>query len=393
MDYLILDTEATDKYPETAEVLEVAIIDHTGAVLLNERVRPVRAKSWPRAQEIHGIAPGDVLRAGVPTLAELNPRIADVIRGREVVIYNSAYDATILAEAFALGPPAAVHCAMLSFSEHPEVRTWNDYHGNWRWVGLASAAAHVGHFWQGQHHSALADCHAARDVWAWLTDPVERERLAAVKLQREAEAEIAWHVRDLTEPAQRAEQERLRRVGWAWERDHYPAMGVRYRSEYQYCDEARKSADAFALHLVGTTAQAWNRWGHLLQLPRHYRLADNVPAGLVRSHEVHLLPAAKRIKPAAVLVYGPDDSAPHEWLDVHPLYNKRSLRKGVHYVPILPGYEPWPEGHYSKTTLQKQFKLKPAEIEAMRPACLRVVRHGDRYENQYLLYAYTPPTA
>ena len=62
----------------------------------------------------------------------------------------------------------------------------------------------------------------------------------------------------------------------------------------------------------------------------------------------------------------------------------------MHYVPISSGYEPWPEGHYSKTTLERQFKLKPAAIAAMKPAFLRAVKHGSRYENQYLLYAYTP---
>ena len=392
-DFLVLDTEATDKYPDTAEVLSVAIIDHTGAVLLDTLVRPVRTKTWPRAQEIHGIAPKQVLRPEVPTLADLNQQIADLLRGREVVIYNASYDATILAEAFALGEPAAVHCAMLGFSEHPEVRVWNSYHGNYRWQSLATAADHVGHQWRGRAHGALADCYAARDVWAWLTDPAERARLEAAKVERREAKELARHVREVFAPLEQAEADRLQAVNQAWERAHYPIMGLsRYHAMGWAVSEfsAEKSADAFLLHLEGTTARAWNRYGEkLLRLPRYYELAD-LPSGCIKAGEVHLLPAAERLTPIGLLVQGSVGSAPQEWLGAARLFSKRQLRKGVHYVPISPGYDAWPEGHYSKTTLHKQFKLKLSDIEKMKPGYLRVVKRGSSYENEYLLYPYTP---
>jgi DNA polymerase-3 subunit epsilon len=394
MNCIFLDTETTGKDPHTAECLSVAIIDYAGTVLLDTLVRPVRTKAWPDAQAIHGITPAQALRPELPTLAELTPRIAELLRGREVVIYNAGYDTTTLAAAFAHGEPAAVHCAMLAFSEHPEVRVWNSHHGNYRWQSLATATDHVGHQWRGQAHGALADCYAARDVWAWLTDPAERARLQAEAAARREAKELAWHVRDVLAPIERAEQERLEKAGRAWERAHYPAMGVcERRNILPECLNAERSADVFCLAPLGTTARAWNRYGKLLKLPRYLRTQQPLPDKLTSGDEVYLLPGAKLPPPAGLLIYADKaDALPHEWLDAKPLYRKRSLRQGIHFVPHLPGYEPWPAGHYSKTTLQKQFKLKPAEIDAIRPAYLRVVKSGKYYENQYLLYPYTAPT-
>ena len=57
---LIFDTETTGIFPDSEEILELAAINGLGEVLFQERFKPEKKKSWPKAQAIHGIKPADV---------------------------------------------------------------------------------------------------------------------------------------------------------------------------------------------------------------------------------------------------------------------------------------------------------------------------------------------
>jgi DNA polymerase-3 subunit epsilon len=383
MSYLVLDTEATDKYPETAEVLSVSIIDNTGVVLLDTLVRPVRHTVWPAAQKIHGITPAQVLRPDLPTLEELNPVIADILRGRVVVIYSAVYDTTILREAFALGPPAEVHCAMLKYAQDEQVAWWDNYHGNWHWHSLVSAAAHVGHQWQGKAHGSLPDCFATRDVWAWCTDPEERARIDAAKEEAYLSREVEYYLARCE--MRQAEKDREHDLMLDLTNRHRlePLLGVSFVCPAYLRAEA--SADVFCQHLTGYAVRVWERYGeHRLGLPRYDAVNSRRPKHLVLAREVHLLPKKKTAQPAALYVYGYNEQNPGQWLDAHDLYDLGKLRKGIDYVPIYPTAD-YPEGHYSATALARQFKLKPAVIAKLRPAWLKSTKYLD-----YLLYQYPP---
>jgi DNA polymerase-3 subunit epsilon len=89
-----LDLETTGLYPPTDEVLEVAIIDHRGQVLLESLVKPEHTTAWPEAEAIHGITPADVEHA--PPLAVLRPQITRAVAGKQVVIYNADFDTGFL---------------------------------------------------------------------------------------------------------------------------------------------------------------------------------------------------------------------------------------------------------------------------------------------------------
>lgn len=61
------------------EVLQVAVVDGTGAVLMNEYCRPQRHTAWADAQKVNGIAPQDV--CGKPPFEALGAALAgDFIR-------------------------------------------------------------------------------------------------------------------------------------------------------------------------------------------------------------------------------------------------------------------------------------------------------------------------
>ena len=90
-DWVILDTETTGLH--NAETVEIAIVNHLGATLLNTLVKP----SIPIPADvvaIHGI--DDAMVADAPSFPEIYPQIVEVLEGKRVFIYNAAFDIKIL---------------------------------------------------------------------------------------------------------------------------------------------------------------------------------------------------------------------------------------------------------------------------------------------------------
>jgi hypothetical protein len=123
-----------------------------------------------------------------PTLDELMDRIAEIVNGNDLIIYNAGFDMGFLRGL----EPASVECCMLAFAE--EYGDWSEYHGNYRWQKLATAARYV-HFGDSPNHRALADTFACRAVWFYLTKPEERERVNRIRAEREAEIEAMDYLR------------------------------------------------------------------------------------------------------------------------------------------------------------------------------------------------------
>lgn len=149
---VILDTETTG-LDSDAEIVQVAVIDTAGAVLLDTLIRPTRPIP-PDATGIHGIT--DAMVADAPTFAELAPLLYSLIAGRRLVIYNASYDMRLLrqtavATKAAKWPALTADCAMNGYSEW--VGEWNARYGNYRWQRLP-----------GGDHSALGDCRATLAV-------------------------------------------------------------------------------------------------------------------------------------------------------------------------------------------------------------------------------------
>ena len=191
MDIVFLDSETTGIPAAEHEVLSVCLIDLAGRVLLDTLVRPVRHTSWPGAEAIHGISP-QLLKStpDLPTLQQLSPRIAALLHGRHLVIYNAGYDTVLLEEALQLGPPARIECLMEAFAAH--YCQLDPIRGGYKRQSLSRAAGHVLHDWPyGPAHSAKADCFAARAVWRYLNEPAERQHQAERLRGQEAMRSIA----------------------------------------------------------------------------------------------------------------------------------------------------------------------------------------------------------
>ncbi len=152
---IYLDTETTGISPSNGDaIVEVAIVDELGNILLNTLVNPLKPIPW-YATKVHGIT--NAMVANAPTLEELMPNVRKIIKKRDVVIYNATFDAPFFPGN--LREAAGIHCAMRRFSQVTGSKTWRK---------LDFAAQCAGHVWTGTAHRALADTHACRSVWRWI---------------------------------------------------------------------------------------------------------------------------------------------------------------------------------------------------------------------------------
>jgi DNA polymerase III epsilon subunit-like protein len=154
-DFLYLDTETTGLSPDRgARLVEIAIVDGKGRTVFDSLINP-GTRIPPEAANIHGIS--DAMVRSKPRFEEILPQLLKLVSGREVVIYNAAFDIQFFPNK--LSNAQRIHCAMKSFSQAV---------GQRRWVRLSDAAERVGHVWEGAAHRALADAQACRSVWEWL---------------------------------------------------------------------------------------------------------------------------------------------------------------------------------------------------------------------------------
>lgn len=165
---VIVDTETTDL---RGYLVQIAVIDMTGAVLLDTLVNP-QAPISLGAQRIHGLTVGAL--ADAPTFAQIADQVMTLLHGRTVVVYNAAFDREILTNEvwrltaarngiagerpMAAWPDAqrwisgcTWACAMEVWSQF--VGEWNPRYGNFRWQPLP-----------GGDHSAAGDAAATLSV-------------------------------------------------------------------------------------------------------------------------------------------------------------------------------------------------------------------------------------
>lgn len=159
-DFVILDTETTG-LGVFDQVVQVAVVDKTGAALLDTLVKPTRP--IPQiARGIHGIT--DEMVASAPTFGDIFDTLLLAIGGKRVAIYNKNFDTAMLHQSDQLyqleGNPgwaamdreswdalAVWEDVMIPYSNW--IGDWSDYHGNYRWQKLPDG-----------DHSALGDARA-----------------------------------------------------------------------------------------------------------------------------------------------------------------------------------------------------------------------------------------
>jgi len=161
-DVLLLDTETTGLHGN-AEIVQIAIIDCAGAVLLDTYVKPRQA--IPRdASAIHGIT--DVMVDSAPTFDQLAAQLRELLSGMTVVIYNADFDVRMLEQsAVARGIPYEIPIFAADYKDAMEmysqwVGQWSSYHHSYKWQPLPRG-----------DHSALGDCRACLNVLKMMAEP------------------------------------------------------------------------------------------------------------------------------------------------------------------------------------------------------------------------------
>ena len=151
---LILDTETTG-LDDTAEIVQIAIIDTSGTVLLDSLVLPTQfPATYHEAEAIHGIS--REMLANAPTMMQLWPQVLAILdHATNLVIYNRDFDLRLLMQSAPRNewraPHCATHCAMLHYAKF--VGQWSKHHKSFRWQPLF-----------GGDHTALGDCLATLNL-------------------------------------------------------------------------------------------------------------------------------------------------------------------------------------------------------------------------------------
>lgn len=151
-DRIFLDTETTGLDPNHDEILQLAIIDGDGNVLLNQKYKPDFISTWREAEQIHHISPKDV--AACPLIADDLPRIQAILDSAErVYAFNAPFDFAFLGE-------AGLH--LESKRGFDTMRLYaRKFHGR-DYIKLTQAARESHYSYH--PHDALADCLATLRV-------------------------------------------------------------------------------------------------------------------------------------------------------------------------------------------------------------------------------------
>jgi DNA polymerase-3 subunit epsilon len=152
---LILDTETTG-LDDHDEVIQLAMIDMSGNVLLDTLVKPTVCVT-PEARTVHGIT--DQALTNAPDFPDLYNAIAVLLGNHSVLAYNADFDRRILTQTsakYALPPfeVAAWDCVMERYA-----RFWGEHSqaGHAKPQSLSTACMQQGIDVQG-HHDAVKDC-------------------------------------------------------------------------------------------------------------------------------------------------------------------------------------------------------------------------------------------
>ncbi len=167
---LVLDTETTG-LGERDQVIELAVTDIRGAVLLCTRLRPT-VEIDPQAMGVHGITETEL--SNEPTWTQVAPALARLLSGRHLVIFNSSFDSRMLRQtASAFGDQ---HC-LCAMKLAADAFGSTNRHGT---ISLADATCEAGVSWKGRAHSAATDAIATADL---VTEIAKVQRDLVVQLQ------------------------------------------------------------------------------------------------------------------------------------------------------------------------------------------------------------------
>lgn len=160
-DFVVVDTETTG-LGSRDEVIEVGVVDGSGATLLESLVWPRSGRVPEGATRVHGLTLADL--DGAPTWPAVLPRLEALLHGRRVLAWNAPFDERMLRQSSRLWglrhDLPAFECAMRAYALARGV-------GSGR-RKLAVAATEVGALNGAQSHRSTDDARLTLAVLASL---------------------------------------------------------------------------------------------------------------------------------------------------------------------------------------------------------------------------------
>ena len=153
---IYLDTETTGLSPH-AEVIEIALVDQAGSVILESLVKPRINSIDPDAFRIHRITM-DMLQ-DAPSWQEVWPQVEAVLAGRLVGVYNSEFDLRMMQQSHRKYwmddqiPAENFFCIMKLYARY--YGEWDYRRRSYRWHSLDQAGK--------QCRIPLPNSHRAKD--------------------------------------------------------------------------------------------------------------------------------------------------------------------------------------------------------------------------------------
>lgn len=148
--FLVLDLETTGLPAPDVAIVEVAIINHEGEILMNTLVNP-ECRIPILASDVNGIYDEDVAEAA--NFAAVYPELAEILQGKNVVAYNHEFEMAIF----------DIVCGRMelpNFADttwHCAMRAYSDYRRQRKFYRLTKACQQEG-IVVADAHRALGDC-------------------------------------------------------------------------------------------------------------------------------------------------------------------------------------------------------------------------------------------
>lgn len=190
-DYVVIDTETTG-LGEYAEIIEIAIINMRGEVLLDTLVKPIHPIP-PEVTEINHIT--NEMVASAPAWHEVFPKVLAIISMHKWLAWNSGFDARMLEQTCLSTGIYAGHQTYFAALVTSRIHTrhidakavYDQWYGEFdekrqafKRQSLTTAAARHGVSVEGAHR-ALADCKMVLGVLQKVCAPVSHPELASDK--------------------------------------------------------------------------------------------------------------------------------------------------------------------------------------------------------------------
>lgn len=165
---ICIDTETTGIRTGVDEILTLSIADaRDRSPVYQKAFCPGHIKSWPEAEQVHGISPKSV--ATCPRISNCIEEIQSIFNAANTVMaYNAQFDLKFL-EAAGIHIPADIVIIdpMIEFSNLMRIPVHNGRKG-YKWFKLSEAARIIGYNWEsGKAHDSMCDALATIAVHNW----------------------------------------------------------------------------------------------------------------------------------------------------------------------------------------------------------------------------------